>query len=134
MFKLGFFLFVLASLLAGFSQPENQGFDLVGYRVIMVHARCLSFQRLIGCNLQAIGAALLFNCTVAILAEQFAPHGQLALAQGVLWLFFAAGFVLGPVFGGVIGQADIRWIFWCTLLWPLFVPDIRELIGAGLMS
>jgi MFS family permease len=58
--------------------------DLVGYRVVM-----------------GLGAAVLFTNSMAIVADEFIPFGQLGLAQGVFQLSFATGTVLGPVVGKI---------------------------------
>ena len=89
----GFAVFTLGSLLAGIAQPQFHGWDLVAYRV-----------------LQGIGGALLItNCT-AIVADAF-RHGRVGLGLGVNQVPGAAGFLLGPVVGGLLTAISWRWVF-----------------------
>ena len=89
----GFAIFTLGSLLAGLSQPGAQGWDLVGYRVI-----------------QGIGGALLITNSTAIVADAF-KHGRVGLGLGVNQVAGAAGFLLGPVVGGLLTAISWRWVF-----------------------
>src|ERR687883_461578 len=89
----GFAIFTLGSLLAGLSQPGAQGWDLVGYRVI-----------------QGIGGALLITNSTAIVADAF-KHGRVGLGLGVNQVAGAAGFLLGPVVGGLLTAVSWRWVF-----------------------
>ena len=89
----GFAIFTLGSLLAGFSQPGAHGWDLVGYRV-----------------LQGIGGALLITNSTAIVADAF-RHGRVGLGLGVNQVAGAAGFLLGPVVGGLLTAISWRWVF-----------------------
>ncbi|KAJ3040699.1 hypothetical protein HDV00_010592 [Rhizophlyctis rosea] len=97
-YNFGFAVFGLAGLLAGFSQPQFKGMDLIGYR-------CL----------QGLGGACIFVSSAAIVADRFAPFGQVGLATGVIQLALAVGFALGPVIGGGALRASWSWIFWVTV-------------------
>jgi MFS family permease len=89
----GFAVFTLGSLLAGLSQPRFHGWDLVAYRVI-----------------QGIGGALLITNSTAIVADAF-RHGRVGLGLGVNQVAGAAGFLLGPVVGGILTAISWRWVF-----------------------
>src|ERR1051326_7699923 len=89
----GFAVFTLGSLLAGLSQPELHGWDLVAYRVI-----------------QGIGGALLITNSTAIVADAF-RHGRVGLGLGINQVAGAAGFLLGPVVGGLLTAISWRWVF-----------------------
>jgi MFS family permease len=70
--------------LAGLSQPGAHGWDLVAYRVV-----------------QGVGGALLITNSAAIVADAF-KHGRVGLGLGVNQVAGAAGFLLGPVVGGLL--------------------------------
>jgi EmrB/QacA subfamily drug resistance transporter len=89
----GFAVFTVGSLLAGLSQPEFHGWDLVAYRV-----------------LQGVGGALLITNSTAIVADAF-KHGRVGLGLGVNQVAGAAGFLLGPVVGGLLTALSWRWVF-----------------------
>jgi EmrB/QacA subfamily drug resistance transporter len=89
----GFAIFTFGSLLAGFSQPQAHGWDLVFYRVI-----------------QGVGGALLITNSTAIVADAF-RYGRVGLGLGVNQVAGAAGFLLGPVVGGVLTAFSWRWVF-----------------------
>jgi EmrB/QacA subfamily drug resistance transporter len=93
LYSLGFAVFTLGSLLAGLSQPGLHGWDLVLYRVI-----------------QGIGGALLFTNSTAIVTDAF-RHGRIGLGLGVNQIAFAAGFLLGPLVGGLLTSISWRWVF-----------------------
>ena len=93
----GFAVFTLGSLLAGLSQPQFHGWDLVAYRVV-----------------QGVGGALLITNSTAIVADAF-RHGRVGLGLGVNQVAGAAGFLLGPVVGGLLTRR----------LLALGVPDQR---------
>src|SRR5579859_4695076 len=93
LFNAGFAVFTLGSLLAGVSQPAFHGADLVAARVI-----------------QGLGAALLFTNSTAIVADAF-RHGRIGLGLGTNQIAAAAGFLLGPVVGGLLTAFSWRWIF-----------------------
>jgi EmrB/QacA subfamily drug resistance transporter len=89
----GFAVFTLASLLSGLAQPQFHGWDLVAYRV-----------------LQGVGGALLITNSTAIVADAF-RHGRVGLGLGVNQVAGAAGFLLGPVVGGLLTAISWRWVF-----------------------
>ena len=89
----GFAIFTLGSLLSGLSQPQGHGWDLVVYRVI-----------------QGVGGALLVTNSTAIVTDAF-RHGRVGLGLGVNQVAGAAGFLLGPVVGGVLTTLDWRLVF-----------------------
>jgi EmrB/QacA subfamily drug resistance transporter len=89
----GFAVFTLGSLLSGVSQPSAHGWDLVAYRVV-----------------QGVGGALLITNSTAIVADAF-RHGRVGLGLGVNQVAGAAGFLLGPVVGGLLTAISWRWVF-----------------------
>jgi EmrB/QacA subfamily drug resistance transporter len=89
----GFAVFTLGSLLAGFAQPAAHGWDMVAARVV-----------------QGIGGALLITNSTAIVTDAF-RHGRIGLGLGVNQVAGAAGFLLGPVVGGLLTALDWRWVF-----------------------
>jgi EmrB/QacA subfamily drug resistance transporter len=93
LYNSGFAIFTLGSLLAGLSQPQYHGWDLVLSRVI-----------------QGLGGALLFTNSAAIVADAF-RKGRIGFGLGVNQIAFAAGFLLGPVVGGLLTAINWRWIF-----------------------
>lgn len=93
LYNAGFAVFTLGSLLAGFSQPFFHAGDMVLFRVI-----------------QGIGAALLFTNSTAIVTDAF-RSGRVGLGLGVNQIAAAAGFLLGPVVGGLLTAASWRWVF-----------------------
>jgi EmrB/QacA subfamily drug resistance transporter len=89
----GFAVFTLGSALAGIAQPQFHGWDLVLYRIV-----------------QGVGGALLITNSTAIVADAF-RHGRVGLGLGVNQVAGAAGFLLGPVVGGVLTAIAWRWVF-----------------------
>ncbi|MBV9544768.1 MAG: MFS transporter [Chloroflexi bacterium] len=89
----GFAVFTFGSLLAGFSQPQFHGWDLVAYRIV-----------------QGVGGALLITNSTAIVADAF-RHGRVGFGLGVNQVAGAAGFLLGPVVGGLLTAISWRWVF-----------------------
>jgi EmrB/QacA subfamily drug resistance transporter len=89
----GFAVFTLGSLLAGFAQPQFHGWDLVFYRVV-----------------QGVGGALLVTNSTAIVTDAF-RRGRVGLGLGVNQVAGAAGFLLGPVVGGLLTTISWRWVF-----------------------
>src|SRR3954451_25168122 len=80
-YVLGFVLFALASLGAGFA---GGGTELIVWRV-----------------LQGIGGAFLFANSAALVTDAF-PKEQLGLAMGTNTMVAAIGLVIGPVLGGAL--------------------------------
>jgi EmrB/QacA subfamily drug resistance transporter len=93
LYNAGFAVFTLGSLLCGLSQPQFHGWDLVLYRMI-----------------QGIGGALLFANGAAIVTDAF-RKGRVGLGLGVSTMAFSAGFMLGPVMGGILTSISWRWVF-----------------------
>jgi EmrB/QacA subfamily drug resistance transporter len=93
LYNAGFAIFTIGSLLAGFSQPQYHGWDMVFFRVV-----------------QGLGGALLLTNSAAIVTDAF-RHGRIGLGLGVNQIAFAAGFLVGPVVGGVLAAISWRWIF-----------------------
>jgi EmrB/QacA subfamily drug resistance transporter len=91
LYVLGFSLFTLSSLLAGF----------------MTNAPVLILIRI----LQGTGGAFMLANSGAIVADAF-PKEELGLALGTNQMLVALGLVLGPVLGGVLVSWDWHWVFW----------------------
>ncbi len=110
-YVLGFAVFTLASLAAGFAES---GGELIGARVV-----------------QGIGGAFLFANSVAIVTDAF-PREELGLAMGTNSMVGGVGLVIGPVLGGALVALSWHWVFWFNVplgilgtLWAAFV--LREL-------
>ena len=93
LYNAGFAVFTLGSLLCGLSQSRFHGWDLVGYRLI-----------------QGVGGALLFTNSAAIVTDAF-RHGRIGLGLGVNQIAAAAGFLIGPVVGGLLTAISWQWVF-----------------------
>jgi len=93
LYNAGFAVFTLGSLLCGFSSPQFHGWDLVVYRMI-----------------QGVGGALLFTNSAAIVTDAF-RKGRVGLGLGINTIAFSAGFLMGPVIGGILTAIDWRWVF-----------------------
>jgi EmrB/QacA subfamily drug resistance transporter len=93
LYNAGFAIFTLGSLLGGLAQPQFHGWDMVLYRVI-----------------QGVGGALLLANSTAIVTDAF-RHGRIGLGLGVNQIAAAAGFVLGPVVGGLLTAISWRWVY-----------------------
>ncbi len=110
-YVLGFALFGLASLGAGFS---GDGTELILWRIA-----------------QGIGGAFLFANAGAIVTDAF-PREQLGMAMGTNTMVAAVGLVIGPVLGGALVSVSWHWVFWFNLpfaaigsLWAALI--LREL-------
>ena len=57
-----------------------------------------------------LGAALLFTNSTAIVADAF-RHGRIGLGLGTNQIAAAAGFLIGPVVGGLLTAISWRWVF-----------------------
>jgi EmrB/QacA subfamily drug resistance transporter len=93
-YVLGFLIFSLASLGAGFS---GSGTQLILWRV-----------------LQGIGGAFLFANSAALVTDAF-PKKELGLAMGTNTMVAAVGLVIGPVLGGALVAISWPWVFWFNL-------------------
>src|SRR4051795_8941726 len=97
-YVLGFLLFGLASLGAGFA---SGGTELILWRV-----------------LQGIGGAFLFAKAGAIVTDAF-PKEELGLAMGTNTMVAAVGLVIGPVLGGALVSISWHWVFWFNVPFAL---------------
>jgi MFS family permease len=93
LYNAGFAIFTLGSLLCALSQSQFHGWDLVLYRIV-----------------QAIGGAMLFTNGAAIVTDAF-HRGRVGLGLGVNQIAAAAGFLLGPVVGGILTTISWQWVF-----------------------
>ncbi len=93
LYNAGFLMFTLGSLLAGLAQPQFHGADLIAGRVV-----------------QGIGGALLITNSTAIVTDAF-RKGQVGLGLGINQIAGAAGFLLGPIAGGLLTELSWRWVF-----------------------
>jgi len=93
LYNLGFIIFIVGSLLCGLSQPQFHGWDLVGYRMV-----------------QGVGGALLLTNSAVIVTDAF-RKGRLGFGLGVNGIAFSAGFLLGPVVGGILTSISWRLVF-----------------------
>ncbi|MCL4535426.1 MAG: MFS transporter [Bacteroidetes bacterium] len=93
LYNAGFAIFTMGSLLAGLGQPQFHGVDVLIYRVI-----------------QGVGGALLFTNSTAIVTDAF-RRGRVGLGLGVNQIAVAAGFVIGPVIGGILASISWQWVF-----------------------
>ena len=102
LYNAGFAVFTLGSLLSGLSQPQFHGWDMVCFRVI-----------------QGIGGALLFTNSTAIVTDAF-RGGRLGLGLGVNQIAAAAGFLIGPVIGGLLTAISWRWVYFINVPLGIF--------------
>lgn len=93
LYNLGFVIFTAGSLLCGLSQPQYHGLDLIVYRMI-----------------QGVGGALLLTNSAVIVTDAF-RRGRVGFGLGVNGIAFSAGFLLGPVVGGVLTSISWRLVF-----------------------
>jgi len=118
LYNAGFAVFTLGSLLAGLSQPAFHAGDMVIARVV-----------------QGIGAALLLTNSTAIVTDAF-RHGRIGLGLGVNQIAGAAGFLLGPVLGGLLTAISWRWVYLANVPLGVFgtiwgIWRLREPIAAA---
>ena len=111
-YVLGFLVFALASLGAGFA---SSGTELIVWRI-----------------LQGIGGAFLFANAAALVTDAF-PRRQLGLAMGTNTMVAAVGLVIGPVLGGALVAIAWPWVFWFNVpfalagsLWGMLVLEERS--------
>src|ERR1700749_3466298 len=97
-YVLGFLVFSLASLGAGFAESGTQ---LILWRV-----------------LQGVGGAFLFANAAALVTDAF-PKEELGLAMGANTMVAAIGLVLGPVLGGALVDISWHWVFWFNVPFAL---------------
>ena len=97
-YVLGFAMFTLGSLLCGLCGPDYlnlsfNGWGLVAFRIV-----------------QALGASMLLANSTAMITDAF-KKGRLGFAIGVNQVATSAGFVIGPVVGGLLAPLGWEWIF-----------------------
>jgi EmrB/QacA subfamily drug resistance transporter len=93
LYNSGFAVFVFGSLVAGLAQPQFHGADLIAGRLI-----------------QGIGGALLVTNSTAIVTDAF-RKGRVGLGLGVNQIAGAAGFLIGPIIGGLLTEWSWRLVF-----------------------
>ncbi len=93
LYNSGFLIFALGSLIAGFAQPQFHGADLILGRII-----------------QGVGGSLMITNSTAIVTDAF-KKGQVGLGLGINQIAGAAGFLLGPIVGGLLTEVSWRWVF-----------------------
>src|SRR5436305_1572315 len=93
LYNSGFITFTVGSLIAGLAQPQLHGADLILGRII-----------------QGLGAALLVTTSTVIVTDAF-RKGQVGLGLGVNQIAGAAGFLIGPIIGGLLTEFSWRWVF-----------------------
>ena len=93
LYNSGFVMFSLGSLIAGLAQPQFHGADLIFGRVV-----------------QGVGGALMVTNSTAIVTDAF-RKGHVGLGLGINQIAGAAGFLLGPIIGGLLTEASWRWVF-----------------------
>jgi EmrB/QacA subfamily drug resistance transporter len=98
-YVLGFLIFTVASLGAGFAADGTQ---LILWRI-----------------LQGVGGAFLFANSSAIVTDAF-PREELGLAMGTNTMVAAVGLVLGPVLGGALVAISWHWVFWFNVPLGIF--------------
>ena len=93
LYNSGFAVFVFGSLVAGLAQPQFHGADLIVGRLI-----------------QGVGGALLVTNSTAIVTDAF-RKGRVGLGLGVNQIAGAAGFLIGPIIGGLLTEWSWRLVF-----------------------
>ncbi len=93
LYNAGFIAFTAGSLISGLAQPQFHGGDLIVGRVI-----------------QGIGASLLVTNSTVIVTDAF-RKGQVGLGLGINQIAGAAGFLVGPIVGGLLTEISWRWVF-----------------------
>src|SRR3984893_7613015 len=93
LYNSGFIAFAVGSLISGLAQPQFHGGDLIVGRVI-----------------QGVGASLLITNSTVIVTDAF-RKGQVGLGLGINQIAGAAGFLVGPIVGGLLTEISWRWVF-----------------------
>lgn len=93
LYNAGFIAFTLGSLISGLAQPQFHGGDLIVGRII-----------------QGLGASLLVTNSTVIVTDAF-RKGQVGLGLGINQIAGAAGFLIGPIVGGLLTEISWRWVF-----------------------
>jgi len=95
LYNLGFIIFTIGSILLSLivGQGNIAAIQLIVYRLV-----------------QAVGGALLFTNSAAILTDAFPPNER-GRALGINQITFLAGSILGLILGGVLSVFDWRLVF-----------------------
>ncbi|GHF52711.1 EmrB/QacA subfamily drug resistance transporter [Deinococcus metalli] len=111
LYVLGFGVFTLASLLAGFT----------AHVPLLIALRAL----------QGVGGAFMLANSSAIVTDAF-PKKELGFAIGTNQMMVAVGAILGPIIGGALTALGWQWVFWFNVplgilgtLWAAFT--LRDL-------
>ena len=91
LYVLGFAVFTLTSLLAGFTSSVP----------LLIALRAL----------QGVGGAFLIANSSAIVTDAF-PRQELGFAIGTNQMMVAVGAILGPIIGGALTAFGWQWVFW----------------------
>ena len=110
LYNSGFAVFVLGSLVAGLAQPQYHGADLILGRLI-----------------QGVGGALLVTNSTAIVTDAF-RKGRVGLGLGINQIAGAAGFLIGPIIGGLLTEWSWRLVFLFNV--PLGILESSGAYGA----
>src|SRR5947209_3258777 len=102
LYNAGFIAFTLGSLVSGLAQPQFHGGDLIVGRVI-----------------QGLGASLLVTNSTVIVTDAF-RKGQVGLGLGINQIAGAAGFLVGPIIGGLLTEWSWRWVFLFNVPFAIF--------------
>src|SRR5436309_1103641 len=102
LYNSGFVMFALGSLVSGLAQPQFHGGDLIVGRVI-----------------QGIGGALLVTNSTAIVTDAF-RKGEVGLGLGINQIAGAAGFLVGPIIGGLLTEWSWHWVFLFNVPFAIF--------------
>src|SRR5258708_30620082 len=89
----GYILFAIGSLISGLAQPQFHGTDLIFGRIV-----------------QGVRGALLVTNSTAIATAAF-RKGQVGLGLGINQIAGSAGFLIGPIVGGLLTELSWRWAF-----------------------
>lgn len=93
LYNTGFIMFTLGSLISGLARSQFHGGDLIAGRLV-----------------QGIGGTLLIVNSTAIVTDAF-RKGQVGLGLGINQIAGAAGFLIGPIIGGLLTEWSWRWVF-----------------------
>ncbi|WP_019587713.1 MFS transporter [Deinococcus apachensis] len=106
LYVLGFAVFTLAALLAGFTANVP----------LLIALRAL----------QGVGGAFMIANSSAVVTDAF-PRQELGLAIGTNQMMVAVGSILGPIVGGWLTSLGWQWVFWFNVpigliatVWALF--------------
>ncbi|MFI7586491.1 MFS transporter [Spongisporangium articulatum] len=99
MYNLGFVVFTVGSVALALTPLSGGGGALwvIGWRLV-----------------QAVGGAMLFANSTAILTDAFPPHNR-GMALGVNQIAAVAGSFLGLIVGGVLSEVSWRAVFWVSV-------------------